>query len=130
MSEIYHKYQQGEAIPASELNTKDGLRLYGDIIHFDWRNDKATKQATLEGDTIIQKVYPVEIPLTLEQQHLARVGEERTPVKALIIDTFDRDMEAMRLSEVRADLEALRPSGWGQEVPTPHVEGSGGWGQS
>jgi hypothetical protein len=76
MSEIYHRYQRGEQIPVTDLNTSDGLRLYGEIIHFEWRADQATKQLTLDGDIIIQKVNPLEV-LTPEQEHLIRPPDTR-----------------------------------------------------
>lgn len=72
MSEIYHKYQSGEVITASELNTAAGLRLYGEVIHYEWRLDQATKQLGIDGEVYLQKVHPIEPPLTPEQQHLQR----------------------------------------------------------
>lgn len=76
MSEIYHRYMRGESIPVSDLNTSDGLRLYGEIIHFDWRKDQATKQPSLDGEIFIQKVHPL-IELTPEQEHLLRPTDTR-----------------------------------------------------
>jgi hypothetical protein len=83
MSEIFHRYMRGEEIPVTDLNTPDGLRLYGEIIHFDWRADQATKQLSLDGDIIIQKVHPLEFA-TPEQEHLSRPTELKVGVTRLI----------------------------------------------
>lgn len=74
MSEIYHRYMRGESIPSNDLGTNAGLRLYGEIIHDDWRNDKAIMQMALDQEVYIQKVHPVEF-LTPEQEHLSRKNE-------------------------------------------------------
>lgn len=60
MSEIYHRYQHGEKIPSKELNNNDGLRLYGEIIHFEWRNDKATQEPDMDGEVWFKKVHPIQ----------------------------------------------------------------------
>lgn len=74
MSEIYHKYQRGEIIPSSELTQAPrGLELYGEIIHFEWRIDEARKYPDMFGEVYLQKVHPIEPPLSPEQQHLQRV---------------------------------------------------------
>lgn len=77
MSEIYHRYQRGEFIKSAELNNDAGLRLYGEIIHHEWKQDRATKQLDIEGELHIKKVYPVERPLTPEQEHLVRPADTR-----------------------------------------------------
>jgi hypothetical protein len=78
MSEIYHRYQRGEIIPSGELAvTPGGLELYGEIIHFEWRLDHATSQPSLDGEVYLQKVHPVEIPLSPEKQRLLRPPDTR-----------------------------------------------------
>lgn len=92
MSEIYHRYQRGEKIKASELNSYSGLRLYGEIIHFEWRNDQATKQLDIDGDIHIKKVKPIEPPLTPEQEHLRRPPDTRA---------------GRRIAEIQAELKKM-----------------------
>ena len=94
MSEIYHRYQSGEVIGSTELNTSAGLRLYGEIIHHEWRLDQATKQLGMDGEIYLQKVHPIEPPLSPEQQHLQRPPDTR---------------EGRRLREVRQELQAYGP---------------------
>ena len=74
MSEIYHQYQRGEVIPSSRLAvTPGGLELYGEVIHFDWRNEHATSSPDFFGEVHLQKVKPVETdPILL---HLNRIVE-------------------------------------------------------
>lgn len=80
MSEIYHRYQRGESIPTSELtNSLSGFELYGQIIHFEWRLDRATSQPDFFGEVYLQKVHPIEI--SPEQQHLQRVE----PIKGGVV---------------------------------------------
>lgn len=77
MSEIYHRYSRGEVIGATELNTSAGLRLYGEVIHGEWRLDLATKQLGMDGEIYLQKVHPIEPPLAPEAIHLSRPSDTR-----------------------------------------------------
>lgn len=58
MSEIERRYRRGESIPSKELNNPQGLALYGEVIHFDWRQDKATQSPDMFGEVHHQKTKP------------------------------------------------------------------------
>lgn len=60
MSEIYHQYMRGEPIPSTKLCSENGLQLYGEIIHKEWRINEATQQPDFFGEVYIQKVHPIE----------------------------------------------------------------------
>lgn len=107
MSEIYHRYMRGEPIMAPELNTPSGLRLYGEIIHFDWQREEAVKQATFDGDIQIRRVHPVEPPLTEAQEHLKRPSVLHNGT------TRDFPSTEQRLIEVREQLERINLHGRG-----------------
>lgn len=106
MSEIYHRYQSGERLTNLEVNTPQGLDLYGEIGHFEWRREKMTKQGTyldfgvlapdveftLNFGTYFQKVHPVEPQLTPEQAHLQRQPDTR---------------EGRRIQEIQAELQTM-----------------------
>lgn len=73
MKEIERRYFSGESIPALDFEKSEGgLELFGDVIYFDWKRDKATQQEDMWGEVWHQKVVPHEIPLIAEQEHLLR----------------------------------------------------------
>lgn len=92
MSEIYHRYQRGEVIPASDLGTDQGLRLYGEVIHFEWRKDRTTAQLGMDGELYYQNQYPQEAPKEVRQS---------------TIESFDHSMEQMRITQIQAELSKL-----------------------
>lgn len=71
---LERRYLSGESLPVSHLNNDEGLTVYGRIIHNDWENDRAVKQATLEGELIIRKVHPV---MSIEEARLKRPADTR-----------------------------------------------------
>lgn len=106
MSEIYHRYARGEVIPATDLGTDQGLRLYGEVIHFDWRKDRTTAQLGMDGEIYYQNHYPIEI-LTPEQQHLQRPPDTRECRRQSEIEALDNAMEQQRIGDIRAELARL-----------------------
>lgn len=97
---------RGEVIPANDLVSNTGLRLYGEVIFEDWKRDEATQQPDFFGEVYHQKVHPIEMPLTPEQEHLKRPsGEGRRQSE---IEALDRNMEAMRITEIRKELHESR----------------------
>ena len=106
MSEIYHRYMRGEVIPATDLGTDAGLRLYGEIIHFDWRKDHTTAQLGIDGEPYYQNHYPIET-LTPEQEHLKRPADTREGRRQMEVEAFDRNLDQMRITQVREELARL-----------------------
>ncbi len=97
---------RGEVIPSTDLGTDAGLRLYGEIIHFEWRKDRTTAQYGMDGEIYYQNHHPIEI-LTPEQKHLQRPSDTREGRRQMEIEVFDRNLEQMRIAEVRKELAAL-----------------------
>ena len=58
MSEIYRRYIFGGEVKGSELNTKDGLELFGGRMWSDHVRDQNTAQLTLDGDIVWKKTKP------------------------------------------------------------------------
>jgi hypothetical protein len=114
MSEIYHKYMRGEVISSMELCNDNGLRLYGEIIHNDWRRDESTQQPDFFGEVFFQKVHPVE--LNPEKEHLLRPPDTREGRRQLQASLEHRPITV---------IEPSRPAGWGQVATT--TKNSGGW---
>lgn len=107
MSEIYHRYAQGEVIPATDLGTDAGLRLYGEVIHFDWRADRTTAQLGMDGEIYYQNMYPIKPPLTPEQQHLKRPSDTREGRRQSEIEALDNAMAEIRIGDIKAELSKL-----------------------
>lgn len=91
MSEIYHRYVQGEVIPATDLGTDQGLRLYGEVIHFEWRKDRTTAQLGMDGEIYYQNHYPTEVK----------------QVKQSDVERLDASMDQMRITEIRHELAKI-----------------------
>lgn len=97
---------RGEVIPSTDLGTDAGLRLYGEIIHFDWRSDRTTAQLGMDGDVYYQNHYPIE-SLTPEQIHLKRPSDTREGRRQSEIENLDRAMEQQRIGDIKAELSKL-----------------------
>lgn len=77
MSEIFHEYMHGESIPSSILpKVEGGLELYGEIIHGEWRLDKATSQPDFFGEVWLTKSNPIDTTTHI-QDHLQRPPDTR-----------------------------------------------------
>lgn len=81
----------GEVIPASNLVSSAGLRLFGEVVHFDWRNDRTTAQLGMDGELYYQNHYPTEVK----------------QVKQSDVESFDRSLEQMRIGEIQRELKAI-----------------------
>lgn len=84
MSEIYRRYQMGEPINSCELNTKEGLELFGGRMWDDHLKDRNTAQYTLDSQLVWQKVKPIQ--KRIERPTEAQVSQER-------VDTFQKCQE-------------------------------------
>lgn len=123
MSEIYHRWARGEVIPSTDLATDAGLRLYGEVMHFEWKKDRTTAQLGIDGELYYQNHYPIET-LTPEQQHLKRPSDNREGRRQSEIEALDQALEQQRIADIRAELQ--RPAGWGQVATSGKA--SKGWG--
>lgn len=110
--EILAEFNRGEAMPAGRF-TNGGLDIYGDIVHPMWVKEEATKQPSLNmypfyGEVFYQRVLPLVPDKTPEQQHLAEVRELKKGITQTLVMNFDNDMDKMRISEIREELNELR----------------------
>lgn len=106
MSEVFDRYQRGGIVNSSEWNRD--WRHFGTVVWEDWMKDQATLQLGLfEGGAEWKKVHPIEDAKTPEQEHLARPTELKNGITHALVMSFDRDLEAGRLAEVRAELSQL-----------------------
>lgn len=97
---------RGEAIPAGDLTTNAGLRLFGEVMFEDWRRDEATQQPDFFGEVFHQKVHPVEL-LTPEQQHLKRLSDTREGRRQSEMEALDNAMAQQRIGDIKAELAKL-----------------------
>lgn len=108
MSEIYRRYIHGGIILSSELSSPSGLELFGGILWEDHIHDKNTAQFHLfDNDVSWQKVHPVPVPLTPEQKRLQRPSDTREGRRQSEIEAFDRNLEQMRINEIRGELAKI-----------------------
>lgn len=117
MSEIERRYRRGESIPSKDLNNPQGLALYGEVIHFDWRQDKATQSPDLFGEVHHQKVKP-EKP-QIERPTLSQESHERCADFQMA-----KEWQIPMLTRRVKTIEPYKPPvGWGQRGDRTPVRG-------
>lgn len=83
-SEIENRFLSGEKIPATDFCNKEGLELYGNVVHFLWRKDQSTQEPDFWGEVWHQKVEPVVI-LDPGQERLLRPTQEELRMHKRIV---------------------------------------------
>lgn len=103
----------GKQIPAREFNN-GALDIFTTYVWPDFQRDHVGRQGSFniegfEGDVYYTKSRPIEIKSN-EALHLARKEDTRVPVLGMTAsqaDRLDRNLEILRIEEVKHELEAL-----------------------
>lgn len=117
MSEIERRYRRGESIPSKDLCNPQGLELYGSVIHFDWRQDKATQSPDMFGEVHHKKVTP-------EPKRIERPTEvEKTAVRCADFQ-MAKEWQIPLITRRVKTVEPYKPAvGWGQRGDRTPVRG-------